>query len=378
MIIFGQETSINNRSMHQCNKKKLLILTNSYWGESSGGAELQCIYLLEEAKKHNIELNYCFLSNGTKFEKDSLVDYFPVKKRYLFSKLRNITFPYIFSIYRKLKKLHPDLIYNRAGSALTGICVYFGKITGVRTVFHIANDSDLDKSFQSNKDVRKIERFLTNYGIKNADIIIAQTHYQSTLLKKYYNRSVNSVIPNGHNIPAPIDKSYKKIKVVWVANWKPSKRPEIFVDMIKNGTWSKNIEFIMVGRHRRSYDSLVQEAKNIGVKVMGEISNDAVNEILQVSHLLVNTSIHEGFSNTFIQAWMRYVPVISLTVDPDGLLNSKGLGVCTETQEKLLTEIKKFVSNPKILKEVGQNARDYSIENFSLSNLSKLLSIITS
>ena len=33
---------------------------------------------------------------------------------------------------------------------------------------------------------------------------------------------------------------------------------------------------------------------------------------------LVNTSDYEGFSNTFIQAWMRRVPIASLHVDPDG------------------------------------------------------------
>jgi glycosyltransferase involved in cell wall biosynthesis len=223
--------------------------------------------------------------------------------------------------------------------------------------------------------VQKIERFLTDYGIKNVDIIIAQTHYQAILLKKYYGRTANAVIPNGHDIPDLVKKSYKKIKVVWIANWKTSKRPEVFITMVKNNIWSENIEFVMVGRVGR-YGELVQEAKDLGIEVMGEISNIAVNELLQKSHLLVNTSIHEGFSNTFIQAWMRCVPVVSLSVDPDGLLNDKGLGVCAGTHEKLSNEIRKFTDSPNSLKEMGEKAREYSIKNFSLNNFTKLLSLI--
>ncbi len=358
------------------NKKKITILTKSHWKQSQGGAELQCMYLLEEAKKNNIKSSYCFLSNGKYFDTDNFVNYFPIKKKRIFTKLRNIVFPYFFYIYKELKKSQPDVIYNRAGSALTGICVFFGKKTGIRTVFHIAGDSDLDKNLQHDKDLTKIERILTNYGIKNADIIISQTHHQSSLLKKHYNRTTSAVIPNGHNVPNFIEKSYNKIKIVWIANWKKNKRPEIFITMVKNGVWPENIEFIMVGR-LGNYEKLAKEAKELSIIVKGEISNNAVNELLQESHLLINTSVHEGFSNTFIQAWMRSVPVISLSVDPDDLLNNNGLGVCAGTQEKLLIETLKFINNLTLLKKVGQKTRKFSVEHFSLNNFTKLLLLIT-
>ena len=55
-------------------------------------------------------------------------------------------------------------------------------------------------------------------------------------------------------------------------------------------------------------------------------THEDVNKLLERSHLLVNTSKWEGFSNTFIQAWMRSVPVMTLGVNPDGLLDNSYLG----------------------------------------------------
>ncbi len=74
---------------------------------------------------------------------------------------------------------------------------------------------------------------------------------------------------------------------------------------------------------------------------------------------------------------MRSVPVVSLSVDPDGFLNNKGLGVCAGTEEKLSNEIRKFADNPGLLKKMGQRTREYSIKNFSLDNFTKLLSFIS-
>ena len=71
------------------------------------------------------------------------------------------------------------------------------------------------------------------------------------------------------------------------------------------------------------------------LQYLGEVSQDEVNRRLREGHILVNTSRYEGFSNTFVQAWMRRVPVVSLTVDPDNILVRENIGFCSGTFKNL-------------------------------------------
>ena len=91
------------------------------------------------------------------------------------------------------------------------------------------------------------------------------------------------------------------------------------------------------------------------------------NEYYERASLLINTSLHEGYSNTFIQAWLRETPVVSLDVDPDCDICENGLGYHAKGDlNAMVNKIKEFMENPPKLKEMGRKCREYAIKNHDI------------
>jgi glycosyltransferase involved in cell wall biosynthesis len=92
--------------------------------------------------------------------------------------------------------------------------------------------------------------------------------------------------------------------------------------------------------------------------------------------LFVNTSLAEGFPNTFIQAWMRGMPVASLHVNPDDVLEREQVGFCAGTPEQLAATVRRLMTDDSLREAYGARAREYAIETHSLRNVGRLTSII--
>jgi glycosyltransferase involved in cell wall biosynthesis len=101
-----------------------------------------------------------------------------------------------------------------------------------------------------------------------------------------------------------------------------------------------------------------------------------VNELLARAHVLVNTSVTEGYPNTFIQAWQREVPVVSLTVDPDGVLDRQGVGILASSEQRLEEALRLLLTDSVLRDEYGARGRDFAARRHSIRNTSALLRLI--
>jgi glycosyltransferase involved in cell wall biosynthesis len=110
---------------------------------------------------------------------------------------------------------------------------------------------------------------------------------------------------------------------------------------------------------------------------LGGVSQDEVNRWLTKAHLLINTSVVEGFSNTFIQAWLREVPVASLVVDPDRILSSGLFGACAEGDVGALSrKVVEFALDIEKTRYLGQQARRYAEQHHGLNNVDSVVSLL--
>lgn len=355
--------------------KKICFLIPFHFSAKMGGAEYQVKLVLEELSKNSrFYIYYLCREAGANFSPQG----------YNIVKIGNNKgyrrFGYYFdakNIYKALREISPDIVYQNVACAYTGIAAFYAKKFGAKMIWHIASDNDLTPMDHSNIKHRVrdfIERLFVNYGIKNADIIAGQTRHQNNLLRKHFDRECDTIIPIGHLKPKNRIKKSETIKILWVANLKPLKQPEFFIRLAKEVVSNRNndISFIMMGRSEKNEWSLklidmINKVPNL--LYLGEIPNNEVNKLMSEAHILVNTSQYEGFSNTFVQAWMRNIPVVSLNVDPDGILVREKIGFHSKTFEQLLLDVNWLIENKTLREEMGKRARSYAFDNHSIEKM---------
>jgi len=360
--------------------KRLCILLGGHFSNAQGGAEYQAGCIADEVVKRG-EFEVFYLARNVD------PSYRPNGYRLVQIAGKNPLNRHAFffdtpQLYRILRRIRPDVIYQRGLMAYTGVAAWYARRNGCRLIFHIAHDFDVSLSnpfSRGGKLFEAMDRRIGAYGICHADAIIAQTRHQHELLKTHYAREATAVIGNFHPLPTERVEKEKPIKVIWVANMKPNKRPEVFVRLAEDFRHVSGVEFIMIGKpgSRRRYSELHQRMKRLeNLRFLGLQPLDEVNGILARGHVFVNTSVKEGFPNTFVQAWMRRVPVVSLDVDLDGLLAQRRIGFLSRSYEQLRKDVEQLLVNDGLRISMGNKARDYAVENHSPKVFERLYRVI--
>jgi glycosyltransferase involved in cell wall biosynthesis len=282
-----------------------------------------------------------------------------------------------------LRQIRPQTIYHQVGCAYTGVAAYYCRNHDCKLVWHIASDMDLlpwNGGWWGRASFGYIDKRLLEYGIRHADRIVAQTEFQARQLEAVYGRKPDRIVRNFH--PAPrevVDKPASPIEVVWLANLKRVKQPEVFVELARRLA-PLGARFTMIGDLQASEawqgSMRAAIAATGNIDYLGKLSQDEVNGRLARAHILVNTSVYEGFSNTFIQAWMREVPVVSLQVNPDGVFDDERLGLCAGGDfERLADHVARLISDAAYRTRIGRSARQDALEHYGLQNMDRLLEL---
>jgi len=363
------------------NELRVAVVSPEHSACVMGGAEYQAKLLIERLWRNlGAEVVY-FAANAPEtrtFETHSVVR---VGRNGFMRRYGN--FWDFFRLQRALRRFRPHVIYQRVGGAYTGICALYARRANIPMVWHIANEADCDKLPSLTSLFRRphffVERLLMRFGGRNADRIVVQSETQARLLRKNLNRE-STLIHNFHPLPRKSEIADKKPIVLWVANLKPLKRPEAMLEIAGYLEDAGEIRFVMVGRPflRSSLQLQFEESlsKHKNVEYIAGASQDEVNKLLQISSLLVNTSSREGFSNAFIQAWMRGVPVLTLGVNPDDLLDGGDLGRACASTKEIADQIRFLSNRGDRLAQMGKRCREFAIAKFSMKNADDLTGLI--
>ncbi len=140
------------------------------------------------------------------------------------------------SLLRTLAQLKPDLIVQRVASAYTGIAAIYARRNGAKLLWHVSSDRDV--SDRPHLPVGALGQFidtlLFKYGVRNADAVVTQTRQQARILEENYGRRPRAVVPNFSIAPPRSWKKSDQFTVLWIANLKPIKQPQHFVQLAQD------------------------------------------------------------------------------------------------------------------------------------------------
>ena len=371
-------------ALKDAEKTRLCIVSPTHWKAFMGGAQYQIKCILEALiPLHRYDISYIAHRVDPDFRAD---DYRIVPIGDAGQSPRFGYLMHALPLYLALKKIRPHVIYQRVGCGYTGVAAYYARRHGARLIWHIAHDGDVMRESLidgRNPFRRQFEKRSVEYAIRHAQHIVSQTEKQASLLQSNFGRRVDIVIPNFHPEPEEVIDKAGPITVVWVANLKPWKQPDVFVRLARALRDLRDVRFVMVGAQaaapseRRWSEALVKSIEGTpNLTFLGERSQADVNQLLATSHIFVNTSLHEGFANTFIQAWMREVPVVSLCVNPDGVFDRERVGFYAGSEDKLIEVVRRLVVEPLHRMEYASSARSYALEHHSFRNALLLAQLI--
>ena len=280
----------------------------------------------------------------------------------------------VFRIWDAMRKANAR-IYVHTGGATTSL---FCRLTRKKFVCDIASDALVNRKLITQK-IREFNRSKISIGtfgnwldIKLADAIIVQNEYQEKMLKKNFGKDGFLI-----KMPFPLTEQGMPEKanppiVLWVGAMAEVKQPELFVRLSKA---IPEARFQMIGGHSGNpelYDKIKESSKRISnFEYLGVIPFDEVNEYFSRASILVNTSLFEGFPHAFIQAWMHYVPVVSLNADPDELLCKNKMGFHSKMFNQVVEDVKSLLKNEALREEMGVNGRKYVEKEHDITKVIK-------
>lgn len=286
----------------------------------------------------------------------------------------------LWAWYHFIVSERPDWFYWRCANHLLGPLVAIAKIMGVRTIFAAA--------FDRHVDIRHALLFRRHWwplyalGLLWTDRIFLQNERQLSGLPARLREKASIVPSMNTETPTPKPHSLRAKYVAWVAMLRESKRPDLLVCIANK---APEIQFIICGGpttftavpgYSEQFVDVFRTLPN--VEYRGQVPPEEASRVIADAALLLSTAGEEGFPNTFLQAWAAGTPVVSLTVDPDRIIERYNLGKISLAAEQAVEDIRMLLNSEQDREAISCRAREYVTKNHSVQAVIRIFERCTS
>jgi glycosyltransferase involved in cell wall biosynthesis len=332
-----------------------------------GGAEVQMyLHAKELAKDDRFHVSFIVADYGQ--AETELYDHISVHPSIRFD---TPLLQQIKDFYKIFKKTDADIYLQMTLTRFSFLIALYCLLSGKKFVYLLSHDLDLNgKILKSNFLFRKISLLVFVFSNK----IIAQNNYQFDTLKKYgiSSRIIRSSLEGETSMPK--QKEYH----LWIARAEKWKRPEVFLQLAKDHPLEN---FCMICPAFAEvdpvyYEELVKSARSLkNLAFTGHyVHFSELDKWFSAAKTFINTSESEGFPTTFIHACKNGIPILSLSVNPDHILEEEQIGFCCHDRyDELQSRFDALNRDGSLYDAMSEHAVRYFKQHHHLSNNSKAL-----
>ncbi len=281
------------------------------------------------------------------------------------------------TFWKALSFSSPDVLYALLPSDFLWMMGLFARRRpGARFMYHLSNDVHCTP--WTAYDYKKwFHAPMYALGLQCADVINVQHDHQRALVSPRL-RSRLAHVPNLVRLISngPRDYDATTIDASFIAMIRPEKQLEVFLDLAEA---LPDLRFAVAGRfdstlsagQRTSLEQRLMGLRNVAF--LGPRSAGEVITLLTKSKVSVNTSSFEGFPNVMLEAWGVGVPVVSLSVDPGGVIERERLGLVSRTEAGLCGDVAALTKIRSLNMQFGGNGLAYVRRQHSLEAMCEAL-----
>lgn len=264
-------------------------------------------------------------------------------------------------LWSALARADADLYYTSCAGMQVGLLALFCRHHRRRMVFRSASDSDCDRTRLLVRFAR--DRWLYAYGLRRADAILVQSAAQAQTLAHSY--ELTGRVAGMLVEPPAAPSAVRDIDVLWVSNIRHIKRPERILEFARK---MPDVHVHMVGGPLSGEEALFQQishtaATRTNVTFHGRLPYRDANALYGRARLLVNTSDVEGFPNSYLQSWIRGVPVVTL-IDPDRVIERRRLGVAAKYPAQIPEAVRYLLGDAAAWKAASDRCRQFMADEY--------------
>jgi glycosyltransferase involved in cell wall biosynthesis len=255
-------------------------------------------------------------------------------------------------VFRVLREERPDWVIVMGWTAWLFVLWLWRPLLGYRLDFTCALDTEVNGEYRREHPVTGA---LFEFALRRCDARHAITRGQ---MEHYRRAGLDATLYRYLVLPrrGPLTAG-KDIDFLWVSRCQPIKQPHLFVDLARA---LPEFSFVMIcpPENRGLWDEVAAAARGVpNLRLIESVPYHEIQDWYDRARVFVNTSQWEGWPNSFIQAGLGRVALLSLRVDPDGIFGQFGLGMCAgDSFQGLLEAARRLMDDTALLASAQEGA----------------------